>query len=126
MPVQKERRRYKRIEARIKISFHQRGEKKIYPSLIINMSQGGMLIKSSRAFPLDLILVLIIEKGEFSFREIHLHGRVSRCEAIYEKELYHIALDLDRSQEEYSRNIDDFYNRVLEWKKKDSEERLNS
>ena len=124
--VKNERRRYQRVEANIKVSFQPKGQQKIYPSLIINMSQGGMLLKSSSVFPLDLILMIKIDKGTFSKKDITIPASISRCDTIYEKELYHLAVAIDRSTKETSKAIDDFYTGILEFKKKDSEQRLKN
>ena len=96
MGIRKERRKYQRIETHIKVSFQPQGSKTVYPSLIINMSQGGMLLKSTEGFPLDLVLTTKISGGSFFPKDILIPARVNRCETIYEKKLYHIAVEIDR------------------------------
>lgn len=126
MGISKERRKYRRIEAHIKVSFQPQGKKETYPSLIINMSQGGMLLKSTKGFPLDLVLITKIDKSQFLKKGILIPVRITRCETIYENKLYHLAVEIDRHKKDACRSIDDFYANVLEWKKKDSEERLKN
>jgi c-di-GMP-binding flagellar brake protein YcgR len=126
MNIARERRKYTRVEANIKTSFQPTPESSAYASLIINLSQGGMLLKSSKPFPVDLVLKIKIEKGMFAEQGIDLTARINRVETIYEDKLYHIAVEFDRSKKEICKIIDSFYTRVLNWKKKDSEERLRN
>ncbi|MBN1521573.1 MAG: PilZ domain-containing protein [Candidatus Aureabacteria bacterium] len=121
-----ERRKYQRVEANIKTSFHPKGENQSYPSLIINMSQGGMLLKSERAFPLDLVLMVKIVKGQFSPKDLFIPAQINRCETIYDGQLYHLAVEIKRNKKDICEAVDKFYFNVLEWKKKDSEERLKN
>jgi c-di-GMP-binding flagellar brake protein YcgR len=126
MNIARERRKYTRVEANIKTSFQPMPEGGAHVSLIINLSQGGMLLKSSQSFPVDLALKIRIEKGMFADKEIDLAARINRVETIYEDKLYHIAVEFDRSKKDVCKIIDAFYTRVLDWKKKDSEERLKN
>ena len=123
---QMERRKYKRIEANIKTSFVPEGGGERVDSLIINMSQGGMLLKSKFPFPVDLFLMVKIEKGPFTRSDIIIPAQIRRCETVYENKLYHIAVEINRNDRNICDKIDDFYFKVLEWKRKDSEKRLKN
>ncbi|MCK5708417.1 MAG: PilZ domain-containing protein [Candidatus Aureabacteria bacterium] len=124
MPVKNERRKYVRIETNLMVTFKVKGDEKTYPSLIINMSQGGLLLKSFKSFPLDIELIINIAPSECTDKEIVIPAKVNRCDTIYENKLYHLAVDINRKTEKVSKVIDNFYKLVLKKKKQDSSDRL--
>jgi hypothetical protein len=113
-----ERRKYKRIETGIIIGFQPEGDRDFYPSLIINMSQGGMLLKSPRSFPVDLTLNITVSKNDYFPQEIRMRGRVMRCEKIIDGSIYHLAVEMTRESQGFSEAIDGFYSKLMKIKKK--------
>ncbi len=102
----KERRRFPRFNKKLKIKYEFRNEYNINSS--INVSQGGILIKSKSPVPVDSHIVIRLELPVDHHEDIIVISRVVRVEQAKDKNSYLIALDFSSMSAADNRKLAEF------------------
>ncbi len=102
----KERRRFRRFNKKLKIKYEFRNEYNINSS--INVSQGGILIKSKSPLLVDSHIVIRLELPTDHHEDIIVISRVVRVEQAMGKNTYLIALDFSSMKAADNRKLAEF------------------
>jgi c-di-GMP-binding flagellar brake protein YcgR len=98
----RERRRYPRFSRKIKVKYEFKDEVAINPS--VNISRGGILIKSKSPVPVNAHLILRIELPDSS-EEVIIISRVVWVEKINDADTYLVALSFSSMNSGDNRNF---------------------
>ncbi len=102
----RERRRFPRFNKKLKIKYEFRNEYNINSS--INVSQGGILIKSKSPLPVDSHIVIRLELPVDHHEDVIIVSRVARVEQVKDKNTYLIALDFSSMKAADNRKLAEF------------------